>query len=299
MKRFFALLLGQCLMLGLCACNGAADSTTPSTTALQPGIRLDEPVFDYIAYSRIDKGDMGPINSEEHLRYCASLPFTTLKADVQPTSDGGLILCHDKGFSFVDGRIGSYNKEDALAISSLTTERCLSLEYRTQYNGKYCKVADFETFIRICKESGKWAFITVRDEHVDQVVAAAMPILEKYDWVENSIINSFTLSTLDAFRKASPDIKLSYVLQYNQPITRKDVDAAVKLGNCVLTSFHFRVSDIQSGWATMDASADGITYAKAQGVRLYQAQVCEGVDLQKLKEYGYSGAQLRFVPDFE
>ena len=260
--------------------------------------QLNTPAFDYIAYSWIHGADKGPINSEEHLRYCAALPFTTLKADVQPTCDGGLVLCHDKGFTLKDGRIVTYDKENNTPIYSLSKAQCLSLEHHKQYDGKYCRITDFETFIRICSESGKWAFITVRDAHIDEVVATVLPVLEKYNWVENSVINSFTLYTLEAFRKASPDIKLSYVLQYGKALTRMDVDTAVRLGNCIVTTFHFRVSDTQSGWATMERSADGIAYAKDKGVKLYQAQVAQGVDLKKLIGAGYSGAQLRFVPEF-
>lgn len=88
------------------------------------------------------------------------------------------------------------------------------------------------------------------------------------------------------------------MLQLNKPVTREYVDTAVRLGNCIVTSFHFRVSDTQTGWTTMESSKDGIAYAKSKGVRLYQAQVAEGVDVEKLKDYGYSGAQIRYVPDF-
>ena len=41
----------------------------------------------------------------------------------------------------------------------------------------------------------------------------------------------------------------------------------------------------------MEASADAIAYAKSKGVRLYQAQVAEGVDLERIKAYGFSGAR--------
>ena len=301
MKKFLSILLSLAVLPGLCACAGGQSGSADTTASTEPSKnqnRLEEPVCDYIAYSRLDDGDKGPINSEEHLRYCASLPYTALKADVQPTSDGGLVLCHDKGFTLKDGRIVTYDKENNTPIYSLSKAQCLSLEYNKQYDGKHCKVTDFETFIRICSESNKWAFITVRDEYVNEVVAAVVPILEKYNWVENSVINSFTLYTLEAFRKASPDIKLSYVLQYGKVLNRMDVDTAVRLGNCIVTTFHFRVSDTQSGWATMEQSADGIAYAKDKGVKLYQAQVAQGVDLKKLIEAGYSGAQLRFQPEF-
>lgn len=297
MKKYLSLLLTPCLLAAFCSCGVPAQ---PETLPMETVKRIEVPGFDYIAYSQIDGTDAGSINTEEHLRYCAALPFTTLKADVQPTADGGLILCHDKGFTLnEEKRIVSYNKETALPIHTLTTEFCLSLEHHKTYEGKHCKVTDFETFIRICKESGKRAFITVRDEYIDEVIAAALPILQEYGWVENSMINSFTLSTLEAFRKACPEIGLSYVLQKNNLVTRMDVDAALRLGNCAVTSFHFNAADSETGWGLMEASADALAYAKEKGVTLYQAQVCQGVDLQRLMSYGYDGAQLRFVPDFQ
>lgn len=297
MKRILSLILSPCLMLGFCACGNATeqDQTTTEPVVIN---QLDVPEFDYIAYSRLDEGDKGSINTEEHLRYCASLPYNTLKADVQPTADGGLVLCHDMGFTFKDGRIVTYDKNNNTPIINLTTEQCLSLEYNAQYDGKHCKITDFETFIKICADSNKWAYITVRDEYVNEVVAAVMPVLEKYNWVQNSVINSFTLFTLEAFRKASPDIRLSYVLQYGKTLTRMDVDTAIRLGNCVVCPFVFRVSDTETGWSKLEESADGLAYAKAKGVRVYTGQMCAGTDISKLIEYGISGAQLRYVPDF-
>lgn len=297
MKRILSLILSPCLMLGFCACGNATeqDQTTTEPVVIN---QLDVPEFDYIAYSRLDEGDKGSINTEEHLRYCASLPYNTLKADVQPTADGGLVLCHDMGFTFKDGRIVTYDKNNNTPIINLTTEQCLSLEYNAQYDGKHCKITDFETFIKICADSNKWAYITVRDEYVNEVVAAVMPVLEKYNWVQNSIINSFTLYTLEAFRKASPDIRLSYVLQYGKTLTRMDVDTAIRLGNCEVGHFVFRRTDMETGWGVIEASADGIAYAKSKGVRLAVGQVCAGADLDRLMSYGYSGAQLRYVPDF-
>ena len=301
MKKILSLLLSLAVLPGVCACAGAQPGdtdTTASSETVQNQNLLAEPVFDYIAYSRLDDGDKGPINSEEHLRYCAALPFTTLKADVQPTCDGGLVLCHDKGFTLKDGRIVTYDKENNTPIYSLSKAQCLSLEHHKQYDGKYCRITDFETFIRICSESGKWAFITVRDAHIDEVVATVLPVLEKYNWVENSIINSFTLYTLEAFRKASPNIKLSYVLKYGKILTRMDIDTALRLGNCMVCPFLFRVSDQETGWSKLGECADGLAYAKTKGVRVCTAQMCTGADIPKLIEYGISGVQLRFVPEF-
>jgi len=252
--------------------------------------------FDYIAYSRI-ANDEGPVNTLEHLRYCATLPFQTLKADLRPTADGKVILCHDKGFTLnEEQRITRFNKEDCKVILDMTEKECLSLEHQQTYGGKYCKVAPFEPFIRICKESGKKAFITVRNEDVDTVVCQVMPILEAYGMIENSIINSFTLSTLESFRKACPEIRLSYVLPLRKVVERKDVDVARAFGNCIVTSFHFTRTAVEEGWPSMEASGDALSYAASQSVPVYQAQVGESVPLEELYRRGYSGAQMLYSP---
>lgn len=253
-------------------------------------------MFDSIAYSRI-KDDQGPVNTVEHLKYCAKLPFTTLKADLRPTADGRVVLCHDKGFTLDEnGRIGRFSKENYAKILDMTLEECLALEHSQPYDGAYCRVCGFEPFICICKESRKNPFITVRDEEIDTVVKVVLPILEKYCLLEKAIINSFTLSTLQAFRRACPTIRLSYVLPLRKVIERKDVDMAAAFGNCILTSFHFTRTAVEEGRPVMEASADALSYAAKRGVPVYQAQVSEDVPIEELIRLGYSGAQLLYSP---
>lgn len=252
--------------------------------------------FDFIAYSRI-ANDRGSANTQEHLEYCATLPFTTLKADVRPTKDDRVILCHDKGFTLnEEGRIVKFDKDNYRPILEMTEAECLSLEHDEPVNGHRCKVTDVETFIRICKESGKRAFITVRDQAIDRVIAFVMPLLAKYDMIDQSIINSFTISTLKAFREADASIRLSYVLPRWKAIEKEDVDVAKSLGNCLVTSFHFSRSDVDGGWEPMNASQGALEYAAAQGVLVYQAQVSEAISLEDLVKRGYSGAQILYSP---
>lgn len=83
MKQLLCAIVFLAVMVGLCACGDNKQNSKGKRDTAATANKLDEPVFNYVAYSRIDTGDKGPINSEAHLRYCASLPFTTLKADVQ------------------------------------------------------------------------------------------------------------------------------------------------------------------------------------------------------------------------
>ncbi len=246
--------------------------------------------FNFIAYSVINN-DKGPINTAEHFEYCGSLDcFTALKGDVQPTSDGGVIMCHDKGFTLDEnGRITTFNADDCVLIHDMTTEQCQALEHRTPYNGEYCKVITFEKYIQRCKRTGKIAFITVRDQYIPEVIAHIMPILEKYRMIDRSIINSFTLSTLQAFREANESIMLSNVLDFGKVLTKAHINNAVSLGNCLINCFHFP-SD--SGWDLLDQSKEAIDYAIENDIRIYEGQTGSVADVDLLMEYGVMGTQM-------
>lgn len=254
--------------------------------------------FDYIAYSCLEE-DRGSVNTAEHYQYCSTLPFTSIKGDIRPTADGGVIMCHDPGFTLDEnGRVTRFDKNNCKLISDMTVSECLALEHAEAYDGKHCKVTDFETYIRICEKSGKQPFITVRNEGIDILVPVVINILSKYNLLDSCTINSFTVSTLEAFRNVCPTIKLSHVLPLRKVLERSDVDEAIQLGNCILTTFHFTGADATGGYPIMDASADAITYAASKGVKIYQAQVLEAVDLNDLIRRGYSGAQMFFAPTF-
>ena len=252
--------------------------------------------FNSIAYSKL-KEDMGSVNTAEHLRYCATLPFTSLKADLRPTADGKVILCHDAGFTLDEsGRITRYNKDDCKRILEMTEAECLALEHAQVFDGKHCKVCDFETYIQICKECGKKAFITVRNEDIETVASFVLPVLEKYDYINRSIINSFTVATLEIFRRRCPQIRMSNVLPLRKVMEKADVDTALRLGNCLLNCFHFTGSDPVGGMDIMKASAEAIAYALEKGVAVYQAQVSENITPEELMKYGISGAQMFYAP---
>ena len=235
--------------------------------------------FDSIAYSGLLL-DKGSANTAEHYQYRATLPFTTIKGDVRPTKDGGVIMCHDPGFTLdADGRIVRFDKTNCRLILEMTTAECLSLEHAETFENKHCKVVCFEAFAHICKECGKSPFVTVRNERIDTLAPAIIEILSKHDLLEHCVINSFTHATLESFRSLCPTIRLSYVLPLRKVLEKSDVDVAVDFGNCILTTFHFTGKDAVSGYPIMDASADALAYAAIKGVKVYQAQVGSTIDL--------------------
>lgn len=245
--------------------------------------------FNFIAYSSIDE-DGGNINTAEHFNHCAKLRFTSLKGDVRPTLDGGLVMCHDAGFTLNDdGHVVGYDANNAVMIRTLTMEQCKELQHR---NGD--KIIDFETYIRICKKYGKVAFITIRDEYIDDVIAALFPILDKYSMRQRSIINSMTYASLQAVRKVDEDIMLCSTNTSGNNLTRNSIDKAWALGNCIANGFDFPSF---GGLDDLDAISDVLQYAHEKGVRVYEAIANSTTTIDSLMERGIMGAHLTFVPD--
>ena len=191
--------------------------------------------FNYISYSRIN-GVAHWYNTEQHYLYCAQKDFTSIKGDVRITSDGKLVMCHDAGFTFNEnGKITRYDSTNCTLIRDLTEAECLALQYAT--GDTY--VCTFENYISVCKEYDKIAFITIRDEYMDELVPEMMRILKKYVMTNRCIVNSFTYSSLQAVRNAAPSMMLSHVQGYKAGVTIEAIDGAAALGNCLVNGFNF------------------------------------------------------------
>ncbi len=274
-----------------------APPTTTTTAPLQP-VEANEAIlnlpFNYIAYSKIN-GIAPRINTEEHYRWCGKKDFTSIKGDVQITADGKLVMCHDVGFTLDEnGKITTYKEADAIAIRDLTEEECLALRH-AGWNSKVC---NFETYIQICKQYNKIAYITVLDEYIDEVIPEMMRILEEYGMIKQSIVNSYSYSTLQAIRAQETSITLSLMLKYGTALTKEDIDQASAIGNCVVTDFSYSnastVADVEK---VIDKSV--LEYAEEKEIRIYEAQVHSMAIANALKKHGISGAQMMVAPDQE
>lgn len=271
--------------------------------ALCPGLSAAEDTaslpddFDYIAYSALRGVGDAWINSAEHFQLCCSdeFPFTTIKGDVQPTKDGGIIMCHDPGLTLDDeGKVIAYDAKDNTAIHDLTYKQCMKLTYAKQHNGQDVNVCDFETYISICAEGNKNAYITIRKQKIAVIIKKMMKILRKYHMEDRCIINSFTYDSLALVKKYAPDIQVSWVIGSGL-LTKAKVDKAVGLGNCIITLYEFPASRF-GGFKTMENYRGVIDYAREQGITLYAAIVESGAYTPLLKQMGISGAQFAVNP---
>lgn len=258
-----------------------------------------------IAYSTLG---LAPANTAEHFQIAAHMGFNAIKGDVRITSDNGLVMCHDAGVTLdCDGRITTYDSENEKKFVELKFEDVMRLEYNMNFDtmGHYAKVCDFDTFIRICKENGKVAYVTLRENKIPMVVAEVMKVLRKYSMEDECVINSFTYEVLQEVRKYSDTIPVSNVIDLGIIPGRDVIDCLKSLGNAILTMFLYpaeyypivynRSENPAKLW---EQAADTTIYACENNIPIHMAQVKEYSDYRQLISSGVQGIQILnpFVP---
>lgn len=247
-----------------------------------------------IAYSAIwvDK-----INTATHWLFAADMGFNVLKGDVEITSDGKLIMCHDPGFTFDgNGRIIAYDSNDATLIVNMTYAECRAKVYADNPSryGDYCPVADIDDFLRICKEKGKIAFVTIRGTNTSAVVEELANKIIFYGMESRTIINALSTSLLDTVRANSKcdNIAINYIAAQETAITKANVDSCISLKRCFISVWCNNVK------AVVDNSAEAIAYAKTKGVPILAGSIGTVEMWNYILKKGIVGSQI-YKPLFD
>lgn len=242
----------------------------------------DKPIM--VAYS--NGADLGYINTEMAYINGAIAGFHWIKGDVQPTSDGKLVMCHDDGFTFDnDGYITTYNasSENTTAIHDMTYAECMAKEYAINYHiyTDYSsgtavkevyrpKVCDLEQFLTICKEYEVRPYIVIRNNYMDVVVPELLRLLEEYDFMDNCIVNSFTpASVKQVAEQSNHRVMISVVKEYasGNKLTVGEIDDILAISpNCTINAYTSSKTDAWNNALLMEASKVAIDYAKRMGV---------------------------------
>ena len=247
-----------------------------------------------IAYSAIwvDK-----INTATHWLFASDMGFNVLKGDVEITSDGELIMCHDPGFTFDEnGRIIAYNSSNKTLIVDMTYAECRSKVYAenpARY-GQYCPVADVDDFIKICKDKGKICFLTIRATNTASVVEKAIEKIKYYGMENRTILNAVQASIIDVIRENhdADEIAVNFVAPEGQAITTAQVDKCVAWGNAFISIWADGVTTV------IDNSETAIAYAKQNDVPVLAAVNGEISFWNYLIKKGVMGYQIT-KPNFD
>ena len=242
------------------------------------------------AYSKLG---IDPINTAEHYQLASHLGFNSIKGDVRITKDGKLVMCHDAGITLDEnGRIGKFDRQNFTPFLEMTYDYVRSLEYSAEAEemGHYAKVCNFETFIRICRENGKIAYITLRNNKIPEVVAETFRILRKYNMENHCVINSFTHATLCEASKYNNEIPLSHVIgDRGTLLTKELVDGVISFGHGIVNLFYCPSPDMEEYW---NSSLEAIEYARENNVEIHSAILSSYSDYRWLAERGVQGFQI-------
>lgn len=244
-------------------------------------------VFDkflYIAYSSF--GNNAP-NSVPHFEDCAQKDYDWLKADVQPTSDGGLVCCHDSGFTLDgNGQIISYNSSSATEIYTMTLAQATALVYASYPT---THVASIDDFLEVCKKYGKVPYITIRDAHMDVVVPALMAALDKFALRSVAVINSSARASLDAVRAADKDITMSLFVNPFGSSMASGYNYCIADGNTMLGYFYTQSSHTWSEFIADSTVAGYIEDCIENGIIMWAGIESDASHVDDLIAMGFSG----------
>ena len=243
-----------------------------------------------ISYSGIGTAT---INTLESYISAAHFGFNVCKGDVRPTSDHKLVMCHDGGFTFdSNGRITTYNAGNRTLIDSMSLETALTKEYAgfatATENNHYQKVTDIDSYLKVCKQHGMIAFITIREDYINYVCSELIAALKRNDMLDRAIINSYTAQALSYIRMLDDNLPLSFVQADNYTLGSARIGAVAGYGKAAITL----VSTPANMRTYLTGLESAIAEANNKGVRIMYAQPTTYEDVLWLINHGIMGAQI-------
>ena len=278
MRNPVTILSAAALILTALSCSPKSDGTSGTDSLFG--------IFD-IAYSV--QGDGCHFNSIEHFKAAAGAGFNCLKADMQMTSDGVIVLCHDNGFTFdKDGRIDKFNSKERTMIKDMTYGSIKDLEYNSgkAETGLHPKVCTLEQLAAFCKESGVWMYVTQRNnDQVDATQAELKRILEKYGMTDRCIVNNYppVAATCRTIHKYLPSAPISFTLTPQMPLTKEIVDTVISVAPAVICINRKNIPDLDP---------ELIEYSTSNGVPLHGWYPESIEEYDSWKAMGLTGAQI-------
>lgn len=252
--------------------------------------------FQNIAYSQlINKTDTSiatVINTKEHYEYVAKHDgFSMIKGDIRLTSDGYLVMCHDKGVTFdANGKVTTFDENNCTLFYDMTYEQVMSLTHAKQFQGADVGFTDIDTFLHICKKYGKFAYVTMREEYIEDVASILVEKIKKYGLEHCCIVNNYSWDGLREIRKLSKYIAVSHVQSDNKVLTKNMVNMVKDIEPAVVTIVNSSMSNCDNA-----EQLEAMEYAKQIGVKIFNAILNSTENIDKCVDYGFAACQ-SYIP---
>ena len=129
-----------------------------------------------------------------------------IELDVQETSDGEIIVLHDKSFKRTTGINLSPWNIDYKAVQSLDAGAYMGEEFIGT------KIPTLEEVIQLCEDSTMLNIELKNNGHDDDLVEDVLALIEEYHFENQCVITSTSLMYLKQVKEQNPDLETGYIL---------------------------------------------------------------------------------------
>jgi len=164
---------------------------------MNPCLRAEVKLPDPLVIAHRGASAIAPENTASAIREAIRLGSKVIEFDVRVTSDGELVLFHDKELDRVAGRTGTIEESDWTAVQTFDVGKWFT-------GGKFTgeKVLRFDDAIRLCLEGGATPLI----EHKTGSAVAYAAVIERLGVGNKVIVQSFDWDFLTEFKEAMPGV---------------------------------------------------------------------------------------------
>ena len=140
-------------------------------------------------------------NTEEAFRAAAERSYYGIEADVRKTADGAFVMCHDETLNNIAGIDVSVEKSTLSYLQSITLK----------LGKKEGAICTLESYISICKEYEKQAFLELKSIFSEEEIVKIIEIIENLDYINGVTFISFDYNNLMLVRRYLPNHSVQYL----------------------------------------------------------------------------------------
>ena len=240
-----------------------------------PNERLDNHFFRSIAH----RGASGtaPENTLAAFAYAVQMGFWGIETDIQLSSDGAWVCCHDETIDRTSNGTG--------AISSKTVANLKTFDFGSWYSPVFAneRIPTLWEYLEICRLGNVVPYIEVKktDPYTDVQLQGLVNTIRSFDMEDVAVVISFTYANLQKIRYYSDFLALGYV---SSTFTQQAVDRTAALGNAFL--------DVSKN----EITADTMKLAKAKNIQVEAYTVDSNRQARSLAKLGVRGITTNEIP---
>ena len=167
-----------------------------------------------------------PENTMAAFREAREAGYEYAETDIQLTSDGIWVICHDDTVDRTTDGKGRVDELTFKQIRSFTVDKGAELK---KYPNE--KIPTLEEFLDYCQSSGLKPVIELKLQGDDVDFSQVVKMLEDRDLTDKAVIISFHLAQLKSFRALCPQVEMQFLCDN---ISEEVIAQAQSVGNCGL-----------------------------------------------------------------